>query len=116
MHHQSYIRAALERLHDEASRSTTRTRHSGRLSAWRVTGSVVRSDTDERTPLRVAYGVGLDTCSMVEVDPERFEVRVSEALDGIPRELGELMSNVAVTVQHHPQDCPCISAGVSGPF
>ena len=37
---------------------------------------------------------------MVEVDPERFEVMVSEALDGIPAELGELMSNVAVTVQH----------------
>ena len=37
---------------------------------------------------------------MVDVDPERFEVMVSEALDGIPGELGELMSNVAVTVQH----------------
>ena len=37
---------------------------------------------------------------MVEVDPERFEMMVSEALDGIPVELGELMSNVAVTVQH----------------
>jgi len=37
---------------------------------------------------------------MVEVDPERFEAMVSEALDGIPDELGELMSNVAVTVQH----------------
>lgn len=37
---------------------------------------------------------------MVEVDPERFEVMVSQALDGLPDELGELMSNVAVTVQH----------------
>ena len=37
---------------------------------------------------------------MVEVDPERFEVMVAEALDGLPDELGELMSNVAVTVQH----------------
>jgi len=37
---------------------------------------------------------------MVEVDPERFEAMVGEALDGIPGELGELMSNVAVTVQH----------------
>ena len=37
---------------------------------------------------------------MVDVDPERFEVMVSEALDGIPAELGELMSNVAVTVHH----------------
>ena len=31
---------------------------------------------------------------MVEVDPERFEAMVSEALDGVPEELGELMSNV----------------------
>jgi predicted Zn-dependent protease with MMP-like domain len=37
---------------------------------------------------------------MVEVDPEWFEAMVSEALDGIPVELGQLMSNVAVTVQH----------------
>jgi predicted Zn-dependent protease with MMP-like domain len=37
---------------------------------------------------------------MVEVDPERFEVMVGAALDGLPDELGELMSNVAVTVQH----------------
>ena len=37
---------------------------------------------------------------MVEVDPERFEAIVTEALDGLPVELGELMSNVAVTVQH----------------
>ena len=37
---------------------------------------------------------------MVEVEPERFEAMVGEALDGIPEELGELMTNVAVTVQH----------------
>jgi predicted Zn-dependent protease with MMP-like domain len=37
---------------------------------------------------------------MVDVDAERFEVMVTEALDGLPVELGELMSNVAVTVQH----------------
>ena len=37
---------------------------------------------------------------MVEVEPERFEAMVGEALDGIPDELGVLMSNVAVTVQH----------------
>ena len=36
---------------------------------------------------------------MVEVDPERFEAMVTEALDGLPDELGGLMSNVAVTVQ-----------------
>ena len=65
----------------------------------RATETAVLSDADERMPKRGAYRVGLDTCCMVEVDPERFEVMVSEALDGIPAELGELTSNVAVTVQ-----------------
>jgi predicted Zn-dependent protease with MMP-like domain len=37
---------------------------------------------------------------MVDVDPQRFDDMVSEALDGLPGELGELMSNVAITVQH----------------
>ncbi len=37
---------------------------------------------------------------MIDVQPERFEEMVSDALDGLPEELGELMSNVAVTVQH----------------
>ena len=37
---------------------------------------------------------------MIEVEPERFEAMVGDALDGLPEELGELMSNVAVTVQH----------------
>ena len=45
-------------------------------------------------------GGGLHTGGMVEVEPERFDAMVSEALDGIPAELGGLMSNVAVTVQH----------------
>jgi predicted Zn-dependent protease with MMP-like domain len=39
---------------------------------------------------------------MVEIDPERFEAMVAEALDGLPDELGDVMSNVAVTVQHDP--------------
>jgi predicted Zn-dependent protease with MMP-like domain len=37
---------------------------------------------------------------MVDVEPERFEEMVTAALDGLPPELGEIMSNVAVTVQH----------------
>jgi predicted Zn-dependent protease with MMP-like domain len=37
---------------------------------------------------------------VVEVEPERFEAMVGEALDGLPSELGELMSNVAVVVEH----------------
>jgi predicted Zn-dependent protease with MMP-like domain len=38
---------------------------------------------------------------MIEVEPERFEQMVREALDGLPGDLGELMSNVAVTVDLH---------------
>jgi predicted Zn-dependent protease with MMP-like domain len=38
--------------------------------------------------------------SVVDVDPEQFEAMVAEALDGLPVELGELMNNVAVTVQN----------------
>src|SRR4249919_3638267 len=37
---------------------------------------------------------------MVEIEPERFDAMVREALDGLPPELGRLMSNVAVTVDH----------------
>ena len=40
------------------------------------------------------------TCQVIDVAPERFEEMVSDALDGLPEELGQLMSNVAVTVQH----------------
>ncbi len=36
---------------------------------------------------------------MVEIEAERFEDIVTEALDGLPEDLGGLMSNVAVTVQ-----------------
>lgn len=39
---------------------------------------------------------------MIEVDPARFEEMVGEALDGLPEEIGRLMSNVAVTVEHDP--------------
>ena len=39
---------------------------------------------------------------MIEVAPERFEEMVAAALDGLPADLGRLMSNVAVTVQHEP--------------
>jgi predicted Zn-dependent protease with MMP-like domain len=39
---------------------------------------------------------------VIDVDPERFEEMVATALDGLPAELGELMRNVAVTVEHGP--------------
>ena len=39
---------------------------------------------------------------VVQVEPERFEEMVVETLDGLPEELGRLMRNVAVTVEHGP--------------
>ena len=36
---------------------------------------------------------------MVEVEAERFEEMVTTALDGLPADLGRLMSNVAVVVE-----------------
>src|SRR2546430_15129202 len=37
---------------------------------------------------------------MIEVSRARFEEMVEAALDGLPEQLGRLMSNVAVTVEH----------------
>jgi predicted Zn-dependent protease with MMP-like domain len=37
---------------------------------------------------------------MVVVEPDRFEEMVVTALDGLPEDLGRLMRNVAVTVEH----------------
>ena len=39
---------------------------------------------------------------MIVVEPERFEEMVVVALDGLPEQLGTLMQNVAVTVEHGP--------------
>jgi predicted Zn-dependent protease with MMP-like domain len=36
---------------------------------------------------------------VIEVEPERFEELVADALDSVPEELGALMENVAVTVE-----------------
>jgi predicted Zn-dependent protease with MMP-like domain len=42
----------------------------------------------------------LDNGLVIEVEPGRFEEMVVTALDGLPEELGQLMRNVAVTVEH----------------
>ena len=39
---------------------------------------------------------------MIEVEPGRFEEMVVAALDSLPEELGRLITNVAVTVEHGP--------------
>jgi predicted Zn-dependent protease with MMP-like domain len=42
----------------------------------------------------------MDNGLVIEVDPGRFEEMVASVLDGLPEDLGRLMSNVAVTVEH----------------
>jgi predicted Zn-dependent protease with MMP-like domain len=44
----------------------------------------------------------LDNGVVIEVEPGRFEDMVVTALDGLPAELGQMMRNVAVTVEHDP--------------
>ncbi len=44
----------------------------------------------------------MDNVLVIDVEPELFEEMVGTALDGLPEELGRMMSNVAVTVQHFP--------------
>jgi predicted Zn-dependent protease with MMP-like domain len=39
---------------------------------------------------------------MITVAPERFEEMVADALDSLPDELGRLIRNVAVMVEHAP--------------
>lgn len=43
-----------------------------------------------------------DNGRVIEVGPEQFEDMVAEALDSLPEELGSLMGNVAVVVEHGP--------------
>jgi predicted Zn-dependent protease with MMP-like domain len=39
---------------------------------------------------------------VIEIGPGEFEDMVATALDGLPEELGRMMRNVAVTVEHRP--------------
>ena len=73
------------------------------------TGTETRSWADELHPGCGAAGPGPAAGDaerfgrpVIEVEPARFEEMVADALDGLPAELGRLMSNVAVTVEHAP--------------
>jgi len=46
--------------------------------------------------------VALDNGLVIQVEPSRFEDMVVMAVDGLPPELGQMMRNVAVTVEHGP--------------
>ncbi len=54
---------------------------------------------DRRRLVMTVKAGGNNEC-MVDIEPARFEQMVSEALDGLPPKLGEVMRNVAVTVDH----------------
>ena len=43
-----------------------------------------------------------DNDRVIDVEPARFEEMVGTALDSLPENLGRLMRNVAVTVEHDP--------------
>ena len=43
-----------------------------------------------------------DNERVIDIEPGRFEEMVATALDSLPAELGRLLSNVAVTVEHDP--------------
>ena len=61
--------------------------------------------TPERWPAkrrRCRTSAAVHNGLVIEVEPGRFEDMVAEALDGLPPELGRLMRNVAVTVEHNP--------------
>jgi predicted Zn-dependent protease with MMP-like domain len=45
-------------------------------------------------------GRASDNGRVIDVEQDRFEEMVVKALDGLPEELGRLMRNVAVTVEH----------------
>jgi predicted Zn-dependent protease with MMP-like domain len=51
-------------------------------------------------PARTAARTSAENGCVIEVEQDRFEEMVVTALDGLPEELGSLMRNVAVTVEH----------------
>jgi predicted Zn-dependent protease with MMP-like domain len=52
--------------------------------------------------LRLHPSPARDNGYVIVIEPERFEEMVVVALDGLPEQLGEMMRNVAVTVEHGP--------------
>ncbi len=51
---------------------------------------------------RLQISMALDNGHVIVIEPEPFEEMVAAALDGLPPQLGEMMRNVAVTVEHGP--------------
>jgi predicted Zn-dependent protease with MMP-like domain len=55
-----------------------------------------------RSNPELGFSPGADNGTVIDVEPAMFEEMVVTALDSLPEELGKLMRNVAVTVEHGP--------------
>ena len=56
----------------------------------------------QRSNAELAFSPGADNGMVIDVAPAQFEDMVVAALDSLPEDLGRLMRNVAVTVEHDP--------------
>jgi predicted Zn-dependent protease with MMP-like domain len=55
-----------------------------------------------RSNAELGFSRRADNGTVIDVEPAKFEDMVAAALDSLPEELGRLMRNVAVTVEHGP--------------
>jgi predicted Zn-dependent protease with MMP-like domain len=55
-----------------------------------------------RSNPELGFSAGADNGRVIDVEPAQFEDMVVAALDSLPEDLGRLMRNVAVTVEHGP--------------
>ena len=83
-----------------ASATRPRRRRPRRPSGAAPRSERVKSGPEPRLAAKTRPEV--DNGLVIEVDPAWFEEMVTSALDGLPEELGRLMDNVAVTVEHRP--------------
>src|SRR5258708_10665982 len=78
---------------------------SGLTISWPVPARPVGAEPSSRLPPTslpafAATLTGPDNGDVIDIDPARFEEMVAVALDGLPAELGSLMRNVVVLVEH----------------
>jgi predicted Zn-dependent protease with MMP-like domain len=55
-----------------------------------------------RSNPELGFSPGADNGTVIDVEPAQFEDMVVAALHSLPEDLGRLMRNVAVTVEHGP--------------
>ena len=55
-----------------------------------------------RSNPELLFSAGADNGTVIDVEPGAFEDMVVAGLDSLPEDLGRMMRNVAVTVEHGP--------------